>query len=160
MNNVNDKVYDMNNLCVCVFFFHFLVVWPWYMSNKDDKVDDKGISTYIISMGGRAFSSVRFVVRPVVHPSFHPSKAKNGKRRRRTSGDSTFALKAWPAWFPQNLSTQLQLPDEEHGWVSTIYLYNKHGWSSFFIRSFRRSSYRSSVLSSIQGKEREEEEED
>jgi hypothetical protein len=28
MNNGNDKVNDMNNLCVCVFFFHFLVVWP------------------------------------------------------------------------------------------------------------------------------------
>jgi hypothetical protein len=42
-----------------------------------------------------------------------------------------------------------------------VYLYNKLGWPSFSIRPFCRPSRRPFVLpSSIQGKEREEEEED
>jgi hypothetical protein len=45
--------------------------------------------------GGRAFSFIRFVIRLVVHPSLHPSKAKNG-RRRTTAGGSTSAHKVWP----------------------------------------------------------------
>jgi hypothetical protein len=53
-------------------------------------------------------------------------------------------------WRPQ----QFYL-DVISGACEPIYLYNKPGWSSFFIRPFRRSSHRSSVLPSIQGKERE-----
>ncbi len=79
----------------------FRKIYPPSYNSLMRNMDEYQPSTYIISMGGRPFPSVRSVVRPVVHssfrhPSFHPSKAKNGKRRRRIGDGSTPAHKAWP----------------------------------------------------------------
>ncbi len=57
--------------------------------------------------GWSSFSSICPVVHPVIHPFLHPSKAKSERRMTIHDDCNTSAHKAWPTWFPQNLSKRL-----------------------------------------------------